>query len=208
MRGDATDLRDRGNHSMSIAAQTPAETQVEGTRESSLREEVPEAPREQPPIRLDVRERSSVFGADAKAALETLAAGAGRDETYEKPGDVVGSDDASFEVSAGANFDITGLSSSEQSITISLFNRLTEVTGGAILLDGHDLAQMLWSEPIEVRSSDMGVVSQSLALMRPPGGQCRVWAGSPRQVSLGVARENPGRIGVGGFSCRRRSISA
>lgn len=132
MRGDATDLRDRGNHSMSIAAQTPAETQVEGTRESSLRDGVPEAPRERPPIRLGVRKRTRVFGADAKAALEMLAAGAGRDETYEKPGCVVGADDASSVVRAGANFDIRGLSSSEQSITISLFNRLTEVTGGAI----------------------------------------------------------------------------
>ncbi len=147
---------------MSLTAQVPAETQVPGPRELSLRNE---PSREQPPIRLEVRGLTKIFGSDTKAALEMLAAGADKDEVHEKLGVVVGVDNASFEVRAGEIFVIMGLSGSGKSTIIRLLNRLIEPTAGAILLDGRDLAQMSQRELIEVRRRDMSMVFQSFALM-------------------------------------------
>lgn len=154
---------------MSMTAQTPAEPQVAGPREPGSRQEVSETTsettREQAPIRLEVRGLTKVFGADTKAALEMLAAGASKDEVHEKLGVVVGVDNASFEVRAGEVFVIMGLSGSGKSTIIRLLNRLIEPTAGAILLDGRDLAQMSQRELIEVRRRDMSMVFQSFALM-------------------------------------------
>lgn len=183
---------------MAITMKTPAETQVGFTRDSGLGsglpEEVPEAPREQPPVRLEVRGLTKVFGADTKAATEMLAAGAGNDEVHDKLGVVVAVDNASFEVRAGEIFVIMGLSGSGKSTIIRLLNRLIETTADAILLDGRALAQMSRRKLIEVRRAEMGLTFQSLRQMLP----LHNLPDTCLHAGIGAARENVRGIGLGG----------
>jgi glycine betaine/proline transport system ATP-binding protein len=116
-------------------------------------------------IRLELKGLTKVFADDPQPALDMLAAGAGKDEVYEKLGVVVGVDHASFEVRAGEIFVVMGLSGSGKSTIVRLLNRLIEPSAGAILLDGRDLARMSKRELIEVRRRDMSMVFQSFALM-------------------------------------------
>lgn len=163
MRRDATDLRDRESRSKSITAQTLAETQVIGSRNASprLREEVPEAPRERSPIRLEVHGPTKVLGADSNAAPELSAADAGKDEVHEKLGIVAGVRNARSDVRAAEIAVLMRGSVSEKSPPI----RPIKTANGSNLPDGRDLIRPPQRELIHLRRRDMSAVIQSSAPM-------------------------------------------
>jgi glycine betaine/proline transport system ATP-binding protein len=106
-----------------------------------------------------------IFGPTPKLASDMLAAGASKDEVFAKTGHVVGVHNVSFDVKEGEIFVLMGLSGSGKSTLIRLINRLVEPTGGKVVIDGLDIAQVRRAELTALRRTDMSMVFQSFALM-------------------------------------------
>jgi glycine betaine/proline transport system ATP-binding protein len=78
---------------------------------------------------------------------------------------VVGVQGASFDVDRGEIFCIMGLSGSGKSTLVRHVNRLIEPTAGKIELLGRDISSLSASELRSVRSRQIGMVFQHMALM-------------------------------------------
>jgi glycine betaine/proline transport system ATP-binding protein len=117
------------------------------------------------PAKIVVRNLVKVFGNRPAVALQMLADGLHKDEIFRRTGQVVGVQNASFEIRAGEIFVIMGLSGSGKSTLIRLLNRLLEPTAGEVLVDGHNVASMDRRQLIGLRRRDMAMVFQSFALM-------------------------------------------
>jgi len=94
-----------------------------------------------------------------------LEQGLHKDEIFRCTGQIVGVQDASFEIRSGEIFVIMGLSGSGKSTLIRLLNRLLEPTSGEVLVDGQNVASMDRRQLIDLRRRDMSMVFQSFALM-------------------------------------------
>jgi glycine betaine/proline transport system ATP-binding protein len=112
-----------------------------------------------------VRNLVKVFGNRPAQALQMLADGLHKDEIFRRTGQIVGVQDASFEIRSGEIFVIMGLSGSGKSTLIRLLNRLLEPTAGEVLVDGQNVASMNRQQLIDLRRRDMSMVFQSFALM-------------------------------------------
>ena len=86
-----------------------------------------------------VRNLHKVFGNKPEVGLQMLKEGFNKDEILKRTGQVVGVQDASFEINKGEIFVIMGLSGSGKSTLIRLLNRLIEPTAGNIIVDGEDV---------------------------------------------------------------------
>jgi glycine betaine/proline transport system ATP-binding protein len=117
------------------------------------------------PAKIVVRNLVKVFGSRTELALQMLADGLHKDEIFKRTGQVVGVQNASFEIRSGEIFVIMGLSGSGKSTLIRLLNRLLEPTAGEVLVDGQNVASMDRRQLIDLRRRDMGMVFQSFALM-------------------------------------------
>jgi glycine betaine/proline transport system ATP-binding protein len=118
-----------------------------------------------PPAKIVVRNLVKVFGNRPAVALQMLADGLHKDEIFRRTGQVVGVQNASFEIRAGEIFVIMGLSGSGKSTMIRLLNRLLDPTAGQVLVDGQNVASMDRNQLIGLRRRDMSMVFQSFALM-------------------------------------------
>lgn len=112
-----------------------------------------------------VRNLHKVFGNKPEIALQMLKEGFHKDEILKRTGQVVGVQDASFEINKGEIFVIMGLSGSGKSTLIRLLNRLIEPTAGNIIVDGEDVAAMSKDKLLNLRRKDMSMVFQSFALL-------------------------------------------
>lgn len=112
-----------------------------------------------------VRNLHKVFGNKPEVALQMLKDGFHKDEILKRSGQVVGVQDASFEINKGEIFVIMGLSGSGKSTLIRLLNRLIEPTAGNIIVDGEDVAAMSTEKLLNLRRKDMSMVFQSFALL-------------------------------------------
>lgn len=112
-----------------------------------------------------VRNLHKVFGNKPEVALQMLKEGFHKDEILKRTGQVVGVQDASFEINKGEIFVIMGLSGSGKSTLIRLLNRLIEPTAGNIIVDGEDVAAMSKEKLLNLRRKDMSMVFQSFALL-------------------------------------------
>ncbi len=112
-----------------------------------------------------VRNLHKVFGNKPDIALEMLKQGMHKDEIFKQTGQVIGVQDASFEIMKGEIFVLMGLSGSGKSTLIRLLNRLIEPTSGNVILDGEDVAAMSCNRLLELRRKDMSMVFQSFALL-------------------------------------------
>jgi glycine betaine/proline transport system ATP-binding protein len=112
-----------------------------------------------------VRNLHKVFGNKPEVALQMLKEGFHKDEILKRSGQVVGVQDASFEINKGEIFVIMGLSGSGKSTLIRLLNRLIEPTAGNIIVDGEDVAAMSKEKLLNLRRKDMSMVFQSFALL-------------------------------------------
>lgn len=114
---------------------------------------------------LTVRRLSKIFGPKPERALEMVKQGLGRDEIFQRTGNMVAVNNVSLSVKAGEIFVIMGLSGSGKSTLVRLLNRLIEPTSGQVILEGRDIAPMSTSELREVRRKKMAMVFQSFALL-------------------------------------------
>ena len=104
-----------------------------------------------------------IFGANAKKMLEE-ANGNVDAKTFQEKGCIVGVNKASFEVSKGEMLVVMGLSGSGKSTLLRCISRLTDATGGKILLKVR-LLSLNNKELIDLRRNKMGMVFQSFALL-------------------------------------------
>jgi len=112
-----------------------------------------------------VRNLHKVFGNKPELAMQMLKDGLHKDEILKRTGQVVGVQDASFQINKGEIFVIMGLSGSGKSTLIRLLNRLIEPTAGNIIVDGEDVAAMSKDKLLNLRRKDMSMVFQSFALL-------------------------------------------
>ncbi len=112
-----------------------------------------------------VRNLHKVFGNNPEIAMQMLRDGMHKDEILRQTGQVIGVQDASFEINKGEIFVIMGLSGSGKSTLIRLLNRLIEPTAGNIIVDGEDVAAMSKDKLLNLRRKDMSMVFQSFALL-------------------------------------------
>ena len=106
-----------------------------------------------------------VFGPDPDEGMRLLGEGHEKDAIFEKTGNTVGVQRASFDIEEGEIFVIMGLSGSGKSTIVRMFNRLIDATAGHVYVDGRDVTAMPRNELIDLRRHEMSMVFQSFALM-------------------------------------------
>lgn len=115
---------------------------------------------------VDCQSLWKIFGKNAKAAIEAVSTrGLSKADVLKEFNCVVGVADASIQVRRGEIFCIMGLSGSGKSTLIRLLNRLIDPSLGQIVVKGNDLARLDAAKLREIRSRDIGMVFQSVALL-------------------------------------------
>mgnify|MGYP002623168884 FL=1 len=115
--------------------------------------------------RLVIRHLYKVFGNRPQDAMRVVREGLDKDAIFERTGQTLGVNDASFSVREGEIFVVMGLSGSGKSTLVRLLNRLIEPTAGEVLFDGQDIATMSPKALRELRRKHISMVFQSFALM-------------------------------------------
>src|SRR5690606_19864352 len=116
------------------------------------------------PAKIVVEDLYKIFGRDALAVLDTVRAGASKDEVLRRTKHTVGLNGVSLTVHEGETFVVMGLSGSGKSTLVRCLNRLIEPTSGRILIDGEDITGLSRREMERVRREKMGMVFQHFAL--------------------------------------------
>lgn len=107
-----------------------------------------------------------IFGPRAEEAMAAIKSeGLTKPEILERFNCVVGVQDVSLDVAQGEVFCIMGLSGSGKSTLIRHVNRLIEPTAGKIEILGRDISAMSQRELQKLRSEQIGMVFQHMALM-------------------------------------------
>jgi len=107
-----------------------------------------------------------VYGDPSPALMADLAAGRiSPREAYRTHGCVAAVADVTFSVGTGEIFCIMGLSGSGKSTLVRHVNRLIQPTSGHVRLFGKDLAGLNAAELRNVRSHQIGMVFQNVALL-------------------------------------------
>ncbi len=115
-------------------------------------------------ISLSVDRVWKVFGAKPDRALELARSGHSRADVQEQTGCTVAVHDVSFDVAKGETFVVMGLSGSGKSTLVRAAARLTDVTEGAVHLDGQDLTAMDAATLRQVRRDKLAMVFQHFGL--------------------------------------------
>lgn len=115
--------------------------------------------------KLAVNDLYKIFGPDPSKAMQLLEQGYEKDAIFEKTGNTVGVQRASFNIDEGEVFVIMGLSGSGKSTIVRMFNRLIDSTAGQVLIDGRDITAMSRNALIDLRRHEMSMVFQSFALL-------------------------------------------
>ena len=107
-----------------------------------------------------------IFGDRSQEAMAAVQAeGIGKPEVLERFACVVGVQDATFQVERGEIFCIMGLSGSGKSTLVRHVNRLIEPTAGVIEVLGRNVSALKEAELRDVRSRQIGMVFQHMALL-------------------------------------------
>jgi glycine betaine/proline transport system ATP-binding protein len=115
--------------------------------------------------KLAVNDLYKIFGPDPSKAMQLLEQGYEKDAIFEKTGNTVGVQRASFNIDEGEVFVIMGLSGSGKSTIVRMLNRLINPTAGQVLIDGRDITAMSRNALIDLRRHEMSMVFQSFALL-------------------------------------------
>ncbi|MBB5399107.1 MULTISPECIES: quaternary amine ABC transporter ATP-binding protein [Paraburkholderia] len=153
---------------------------------------------------LSVKNLSKIFGPKPERAADLVKQGLGRNEIFEKTGNMVAVNNVSLTVKAGEIFVVMGLSGSGKSTLVRLLNRLIEPTSGQVVLEGRDIAPMSTSELREVRRKKMAMVFQSFALLPNRTVLDNIAyglevAGQKRAERYEIARAALTRVGLGSY---------
>ena len=97
--------------------------------------------------------------------MAILAAGGNKSCVFDKLGIVVGLNNVSLTIPAGATYVVMGLSGSGKSTLARCINRLNEPTAGRILLDGEDVLRLDEVALRQLRRTRMSMVFQHFALL-------------------------------------------
>ena len=107
-----------------------------------------------------------IFGAQADEAMQAIHTHKlSKADVLSKYNCVVGVQNASFEVGRGEIFCIMGLSGSGKSTLVRHVNRLIEPTSGTIEILGKNISNLTNKELRQLRSQQIGMVFQHMALM-------------------------------------------
>ena len=106
-----------------------------------------------------------IFGPQPKGrAYDLSRSGVKKDEVQAQTGHVVGLDDVSFSVKEGEIFVVMGLSGSGKSTAIRTVNKLIDITGGTVHVNGTDVQELDGASLQSFRREHMGMVFQHFAL--------------------------------------------
>ena len=106
-----------------------------------------------------------IFGPQPKGRAYDLArSGVKKDEVQAQTGHVVGLDDVTFSVKEGEIFVVMGLSGSGKSTAIRTVNKLIDITGGTVHVNGTDVQELSGASLQSFRREHMGMVFQHFAL--------------------------------------------
>lgn len=111
-----------------------------------------------------VENLTKIFGKTPKRALQMLEQGVSKDDILRQTGNVVGVNNASFNVEEGEVFVVMGLSGSGKSTLIRCLNRLYEPTSGRVMVGDEDVTKANKGELQEIRRSRMAMVFQHFGL--------------------------------------------
>ncbi|WP_187277070.1 quaternary amine ABC transporter ATP-binding protein [Phyllobacterium endophyticum] len=114
---------------------------------------------------LKIENLYKIFARSPDQAMQMLAAGSNKDDVLAKTGAVVGLNNVTLSVPAGAIYMIMGLSGSGKSTLARCINRLNEPSSGKILLDGEDLVPLDEERLREIRRTRISMVFQHFALL-------------------------------------------
>jgi glycine betaine/proline transport system ATP-binding protein len=105
-----------------------------------------------------------IFGDSPDRALRMLEEGKTKDEILEETGNVIGVNNASFEVQEGEIFVVMGLSGSGKSTMVRLLNRLIDPTFGTVEVEGENITELSDEQLRRLRARKMSMVFQRFAL--------------------------------------------
>lgn len=114
--------------------------------------------------KLRIRDVYKIFGDKPEEALENLKRGLTKDAILEETGQVVGVQDASFDVAEGNIFVVMGLSGSGKSTLVRMLNGLIKPSFGNVLIDGDDVATCSDETLRSIRREKIAMVFQHFAL--------------------------------------------
>lgn len=145
-----------------------------------------------------------IFGDDPDRAYQLIQEGKSKDEILDETGNVIGVNDATFDVEEGEIFVVMGLSGSGKSTLVRLLNRLIDPEFGTVEVDGEDITKMSSEELRLVRAQKMSMVFQRFALFPHRtvvdnaafGLEVQNMSPSERQEQ---ARQALGRVGLAGW---------
>ncbi|MEZ5855275.1 MAG: glycine betaine/L-proline ABC transporter ATP-binding protein [Hyphomicrobiaceae bacterium] len=114
---------------------------------------------------IEIRNVTTIFGPDPKAALAKVEAGLSKQDLLETTGHTVGIRDVSLAIEQGEIFVIMGLSGSGKSTLVRHINRLIEPTSGQVLIDGEDALELDTAGLLKLRREKIAMVFQRFGLM-------------------------------------------
>ncbi|MFC6488301.1 quaternary amine ABC transporter ATP-binding protein [Nitratireductor sp. GCM10026969] len=114
--------------------------------------------------KLRVRDVYKIFGDNPQDALDRLKRGQTKEEILEESGQVVGVQDATFDVEEAHIFVVMGLSGSGKSTLVRMLNGLIKPTSGHILIDEDDVASCSPEQLRRIRRNKIAMVFQHFAL--------------------------------------------
>ncbi|MDZ5698909.1 glycine betaine/L-proline ABC transporter ATP-binding protein [Chelativorans sp. M5D2P16] len=114
--------------------------------------------------KLRVRDVYKIFGDNPQDALDRLKRGQTKEEILEESGQVVGVQDATFDVEEAHIFVVMGLSGSGKSTLVRMLNGLIKPTFGQVLIDEDDVASCSPEQLRRIRRNKIAMVFQHFAL--------------------------------------------
>lgn len=149
-----------------------------------------------------------IFGANADAAMKAIQdRGLSKSDVLSQFGCVVGIADCSFEVQRGEIFCVMGLSGSGKSTLVRHLNRLIEPTAGRISILGKDMLGLDVNELRQIRSKNIGMVFQHMALLPHRTVRDNVAfplqvRGEPKGVRWAISQSCLDRVNLTGYEDR------
>ncbi|MGV1788950.1 quaternary amine ABC transporter ATP-binding protein [Rhizobium sp. A37_96] len=114
---------------------------------------------------IQIKNLYKIFGPRGRDYVDQVKSGMGKAELNETHGHVLGLQDISIDMPAGAITVVMGLSGSGKSTLIRHINRLIEPTVGEVLYDGVDVCKMNENDLREFRRHKTAMVFQKFALL-------------------------------------------
>lgn len=157
---------------------------------------------------IDVKHVWKIFGGNGADIINEIERdGLTKTDVLEKYNAVVGIADVSFSVKRAEIFCIMGLSGSGKSTLVRHINRLIEPTSGQISLLGQDVLRLGSDKLRELRSRQVGMVFQHMALLPHRSVQDNVAyplevRGEPKKRRWEVSQEKLSLVGLAGYENR------